>query len=137
MSHHGVNGNWLAVLVSVVAFSILGITLLVSMLDARLQARTSQLASSLAEANRELAQLALHDTLTRLPNRVLLEDRLDQAINKARREGSFFALMFMDWTALKPLTTPMGTTWAINCWLQWLIVSSSNSKGNLRWLVWG
>jgi NO-binding membrane sensor protein with MHYT domain len=26
MSHHGVNGNWLAVLVSVVAFSILGIT---------------------------------------------------------------------------------------------------------------
>jgi hypothetical protein len=43
MSHHGVNGNWLAVLVSVVAFSILGITLLVSMLDARLQARTSQL----------------------------------------------------------------------------------------------
>jgi NO-binding membrane sensor protein with MHYT domain len=52
MSHHGVNGNWLAVLVSVVAFSILGITLLVSMLDARLQARTSQLASSLASEPR-------------------------------------------------------------------------------------
>jgi predicted signal transduction protein with EAL and GGDEF domain len=85
--HEGINGSWLAVLVSVVALSILGITLLVSMLDARLQARTALLASSLAEANRELAQLALHDTLTRLPNRILLEDRLDQAISKADREG--------------------------------------------------
>lgn len=108
MDHHGVNGNWLAVLVSVVAFSILGITLLVSMLDARLQARTSQLASSLAEANRELAQLALHDTLTRLPNRVLLEDRLDQAINKARHEGSFFALMFMDLDGFKTVNDAYG-----------------------------
>ncbi|MDU6683577.1 MAG: EAL domain-containing protein [Enterobacteriaceae bacterium] len=108
MSHHGVNGSWLAVLVSVVAFSILGITLLVSMLDARLQARTSQLASSLAEANRELAQLALHDTLTRLPNRVLLEDRLDQAIHKARREGSFFALMFMDLDGFKTVNDAYG-----------------------------
>ncbi|MGG5839813.1 MHYT domain-containing protein, partial [Huaxiibacter chinensis] len=88
MHHHGIDGSWLAILVSVVALSILGITLLVSMLDARLQARTSLLASSLAEANRELAQLALHDTLTRLPNRILLEDRLDQAISKADREGT-------------------------------------------------
>lgn len=47
--HHGINGSWLAVLVSVVALSILGITLLVSMLDARLQARTSLLASLLLQ----------------------------------------------------------------------------------------
>lgn len=106
--HHGVDGNWLALLVSVVALSILGITLLVSMLDARLQARTSLLASSLAEANRELAQLALHDPLTRLPNRVLLEDRLDQAINKASREGSFFALMFMDLDGFKAVNDAYG-----------------------------
>ena len=106
--HYGVDGNWLALLVSVVALSILGITLLVSMLDARLQARTSLLASSLAEANRELAQLALHDPLTRLPNRVLLEDRLDQAINKARREGSFFALMFMDLDGFKTVNDAYG-----------------------------
>ena len=109
MAHHdGINGSWLAVLVSVVALAILGITLLVSMLDARLQARTSLLASSLAEANRELAQLALQDTLTRLPNRILLEDRLDQAINKADREGTHFALMFMDLDGFKAVNDAYG-----------------------------
>ena len=108
MHHHGINGSWLAVLVSVVALSILAITLLVSMLDARLQARTTLLASSLAEANRELAQLALHDTLTRLPNRILLEDRLSQAISKADREGTHFALMFMDLDGFKAVNDAYG-----------------------------
>ena len=105
---HGVNSNWLAILVTVVTISILGITLLVSMLDARMQARTSILASSLAEANRELAQLALHDNLTRLPNRILLEDRLEQAINKANREQTQFALMFMDLDGFKAVNDAFG-----------------------------
>lgn len=104
----GVNSNWLAVLVVVVAISILGITLVVSTLDARLQTRTSVLASSLAEANRELAQLALHDNLTRLPNRILLEDRLDQALNKAVREETAFALMFMDLDGFKAVNDAFG-----------------------------
>ena len=107
-THMGVNGNWLALLVTVVTIAILGITLLVSMLDARLQARTSLLARSLAEANRELAQLALHDNLTRLPNRILLEDRLEQAISKASREDSQFALMFMDLDGFKAVNDAFG-----------------------------
>jgi diguanylate cyclase (GGDEF)-like protein len=104
----GVNSNWLAVVVTVVTLAILGITLLVSMLDARLQARTSILAHSLAEANRELAQLALHDNLTRLPNRILLEDRLEQALNKANREKTQFALMFMDLDGFKAVNDAFG-----------------------------
>ncbi|MBB1202451.1 bifunctional diguanylate cyclase/phosphodiesterase [Enterobacteriaceae bacterium 89] len=108
MHHQGMDGNWLAVLVSVVTLFILGITLLISMLDARLQARTSLLASSLAEANKELAQLALQDTLTRLPNRVLFEDRLDQAISKANREDRPFALMFMDLDGFKAVNDAFG-----------------------------
>ena len=104
----GVNSNWLAMLVVVVTLFILGITLVVSTLDARLQARTSVLASSLAEANRELAQLALHDNLTRLPNRILLEDRLDQALNKAVREETAFALMFMDLDGFKAVNDAFG-----------------------------
>ncbi len=104
----GVNSSWLAVLVVVVTLSILGITLVVSTLDARLQVRTSMLTSSLAAANRELAQLALHDNLTRLPNRILLEDRLDQALKKAVREEGSFALMFMDLDGFKGVNDAFG-----------------------------
>jgi PleD family two-component response regulator len=43
--------------------------LLTSLLDARLEARTAVLADSLTQANQELTHLALHDTLTGLPNR--------------------------------------------------------------------
>lgn len=107
-TERGVDSNWLAILVTVVTLSILGITLLVSLFDARLQARTSLLASSLAEANRELAQLALHDTLTRLPNRVLLEDRLAQAVSKAQQENSGFALMYMDLDGFKVVNDAWG-----------------------------
>lgn len=50
----------------------------------------------------------MHDTLTRLPNRILLEDRLDQAISKADREGSPFALMFMDLDGFKTVNDAYG-----------------------------
>ncbi|MFU9135446.1 putative bifunctional diguanylate cyclase/phosphodiesterase [Erwinia tasmaniensis] len=104
----GVNSQWLAVVVTVVTLSILGIALVISTLDARLQSRTSVLASSLAEANRELAQLALHDNLTRLPNRILLEDRLKQALTKAIREESAFAVMFIDLDGFKGINDAFG-----------------------------
>ncbi|EMO7187038.1 EAL domain-containing protein [Pluralibacter gergoviae] len=108
MVHDGMHGSWLAAMVSIVTLFILAITLLLSMLDARLQARTALLASSLAQANQELAQLALQDTLTRLPNRVLFEDRLAQAIGKAKRAGSQFALMFIDLDGFKAVNDAFG-----------------------------
>ncbi|KJM63616.1 bifunctional diguanylate cyclase/phosphodiesterase [Pluralibacter gergoviae] len=108
MAHDGMHGSWLAAMVSIVTLFILAITLLLSTLDARLQARTALLASSLAQANQELAQLALQDTLTRLPNRVLFEDRLAQAIGKAKRAGSQFALMFIDLDGFKAVNDAFG-----------------------------
>ncbi len=104
----GVNNNWLALLVIVVTLAVLAITLIISVLDARLQARTSVLASSLAQANRELTQLALHDNLTKLPNRLLLEDRLSQAFQKADRGDSSFALLFLDLDGFKAVNDAFG-----------------------------
>ena len=66
------------------------------------------LARSLADANQELTYLALHDNLTKLPNRVLLEDRLGQAIETARRERTRFALMFMDLDGFKAVNDAYG-----------------------------
>lgn len=107
-SYSGVNNNWLALLVIVVTLAVLGITLIISVLDARLQARTSVLASSLAQANRELTQLALHDNLTKLPNRLLLEDRLSQAFQKSGRGDSSFALLFLDLDGFKAVNDAFG-----------------------------
>src|SRR5690606_24882745 len=49
----------------------------------------------LRRAQAELAQLALVDVLTGLPNRRLLLDRLEKAIGRASR-GHHFALLFLD-----------------------------------------
>jgi diguanylate cyclase (GGDEF)-like protein/PAS domain S-box-containing protein len=44
----------------------------------------------------QLLHEALHDPLTGLPNRALLEDRLEQALNRAQRLGAHVAVMFLD-----------------------------------------
>ncbi|KQZ81701.1 MULTISPECIES: EAL domain-containing protein [unclassified Pseudomonas] len=104
----GLNGEGLDNLVLITTLAVLSIALLTSILDARLEARTASLAQSLTEANRELTQLALHDTLTGLPNRVLLADRIDQAMSRVNGEGGCFALMFIDLDGFKPVNDAFG-----------------------------
>ncbi len=82
--HRGIDSNWLAVLVSVVALTITGITLLVSLFDARLGPLPHYLPLRWRRRTRELAQLALHDTSPVCKSRVLA-DRLEQAISKTNR----------------------------------------------------
>lgn len=51
---------------------------------------------------------AEHDALTRLPNRVLFNDRVNQAIRAARREQSRLALMFLDLDRFKNINDTLG-----------------------------
>ena len=95
-------------LVLVTSLAVLTIALLTSILDARMEDRTAELSNSLSVANRELTQLALHDTLTGLPNRVLLADRIEQAMGKVDEHGGCFALMFMDLDGFKPVNDAFG-----------------------------
>jgi len=50
----------------------------------------------LEAANKQLRHLATHDSLTGLPNRVLLDDRMSQAIVHAERAGEGFAVCVLD-----------------------------------------
>ena len=67
------------------------------------QARVDATAS--AEA---LRQRALHDPLTKLPNRTLLEDRLALALAKSRRSGTCTGLLFLDLDRFKAVNDTYG-----------------------------
>jgi diguanylate cyclase (GGDEF)-like protein len=108
MGRTGMTSNWLALLIIVFASAVLSIALIISVLDRRLETHTSKLASSLASANKELQFLALHDSLTKLPNRALLEDRIEQEIQRTKREKSSFAVLILDVDSFKEINDAFG-----------------------------
>jgi diguanylate cyclase (GGDEF)-like protein/PAS domain S-box-containing protein len=56
----------------------------------------------------EMSHLAQHDSLTDLPNRVLFNDRLTQAIALAERQGKQLAVMFIDLDHFKKINDSLG-----------------------------
>jgi diguanylate cyclase (GGDEF)-like protein/hemerythrin-like metal-binding protein/PAS domain S-box-containing protein len=59
-------------------------------------------------AEDEIRHLAFYDALTDLPNRMLLNDRLQQALVAARRDDARIALMFLDLDKFKPINDNYG-----------------------------
>ncbi len=51
---------------------------------------------------------ALHDNLTKLPNRIHFEARAEKALNRAQQSGSFFAILFIDLDDFKPINDTYG-----------------------------
>jgi len=62
----------------------------------------------LEAANKQLRHLASHDALTGLPNRVLLDDRLAQAVAHAERDGHIFAVAMFDLDRFKIVNDSFG-----------------------------
>jgi diguanylate cyclase (GGDEF)-like protein len=60
------------------------------------------------QAEAEVQQLAYNDNLTGLPNRRLFLDRLDQAVNRARREKVKVALLYLDLDRFKAVNDTLG-----------------------------
>ena len=58
--------------------------------------------------NEQLLQFAYHDTLTGLPNRRLLEDRMTQAIGAAKRDQKGLSVLFIDLDRFKPINDELG-----------------------------
>ncbi len=62
----------------------------------------------LETANKQLRHMATHDALTGLPNRVLMDDRISQAIVLADRQGQSFAVMLVDLDRFKLINDTLG-----------------------------
>ncbi len=59
-------------------------------------------------AEEEAQYLATHDSLTQLPNRVTLTDRLNQMIRQSQRQQRPFAVLFIDLDKFKPINDRHG-----------------------------
>jgi len=88
------------------------------LLDQRVQERTAQLTQvnqamekeirERREAEAQLEYLAHHDPLTGLPNRLLLQERIEQAIERANCIRGRFALLYIDLDNFKGLNDTFG-----------------------------
>jgi diguanylate cyclase (GGDEF)-like protein len=73
-----------------------------------LVARMREKDAALKTSQERMEFMAHHDSLTGLHNRAMLEDRLQQALARAQRNGTRFALLFCDLDCFKPINDEYG-----------------------------
>jgi diguanylate cyclase (GGDEF)-like protein len=89
------------------AFLLAG-TLAVLVWVAALRRRVAQQTTLLRESEERFRHMALHDALTGLATRLLLQDRLDVALASARRHGTRLAVLMVDLDGFKGINDTHG-----------------------------
>lgn len=77
-------------------------------LNKTLETRIEDRTQALEHLNKELEHLALHDPLTALPNRALIQDRIRQAIHNAKRDNESFSIIMIDLDRFKEVNDTLG-----------------------------
>ncbi|MDH5437098.1 MAG: GGDEF domain-containing protein, partial [Gammaproteobacteria bacterium] len=74
----------------------------------KLENRFIALTEEIIEETKLLEHQAMHDSLTKLPNRSLFNDRLDVALSDARRDNLELAIMILDLDRFKAINDTLG-----------------------------
>jgi diguanylate cyclase (GGDEF)-like protein len=93
----------LGLLALIALLTLMSSLLIVAYLRVHQQSRVLQI-----ENQKRLWQLATHDALTGLPNRMLLMDRLKQLLARSQRQRKRLAVMFMDLNDFKQVNDTFG-----------------------------
>lgn len=99
--------RWVGLTVAAITIAMLGLTTMLLFYEAHLS-RSRLHARQLEVANAQLQHVAMHDSLTGLPNRLLLNDRLAQSIVRAERANGRFALVLVDLDRFKAINDSLG-----------------------------
>lgn len=77
-------------------------------LNRTLESRVEERTRAIEQASRELERMALYDPLTSLPNRTLMQDRLEHLLQSSARQNAQFAVMIMDLDRFKEVNDTLG-----------------------------
>ncbi len=102
----GLQTEVLAVLVGFCSLMLFFVSKLASVFDTR----ATFFMQSLDAANQQLKTQALYDQLTKLPNRVLLEERVKQALHQANHHKHLVIYMAINLDGFKSINDSMGPT---------------------------
>jgi diguanylate cyclase (GGDEF)-like protein len=110
MAAHASVGAGTMMLAAGLSAVLVAVGLFASWLDTHAHTRNRQLANSLNDANRRLREQAHSDPLTRMPNRLMFEERMAAALVEVGRhpEPCALAVMFIDLDGFKPVNDSFG-----------------------------
>ena len=106
----GVPTEWLAACVVLLTVGVMAVVLTISLFEQRMQARllhlrNSMLSASLDDARKELFHASQHDSLTRLPNRQLSHERIEQML----QDGQAITVMSIDLDGFRHINGTFGS----------------------------
>jgi diguanylate cyclase (GGDEF)-like protein len=109
-TYSAVNGGGMLTNANALALLLTGVilSLLLGALIYVLGTSRSRALAMVSERTDQLQHRALHDSLTGLPNRALILDRIQQTLARARRDHSAVALLFLDLDNFKDINDTLG-----------------------------